>query len=56
MGGAEAKIKLFSEYDHVAYQIKANDTCSNMVANFTYSFDFDLTQGVKFQIFKFRNN
>ena len=24
-GGAEAKIKLFSEYGHVAYQIKADD-------------------------------
>ena len=41
---------------HVAYQIKANDTCSNMVANLTHSFDFDPTQGVKGKIFKFRNN
>ena len=32
-GGAEAKIKLFSEYGHVAYQIKAEDPGSNMVAN-----------------------
>ena len=31
--GAEAKIKLFSEYGHVAYQIKADDAGSNMVAN-----------------------
>ena len=23
----------FSEYGHVAYQIKADDACSNMVAN-----------------------
>ena len=29
---AEAKIKLW-EYGHVAYQIKGNDTYSNMVAN-----------------------
>ena len=40
-GGAEAKIKLgskgqtiyFSESSHVAYQIKADDAGSNMVAN-----------------------
>ena len=34
-GGAEAKIQLFSEYDHVAYiyQIKWNHECSSMVAN-----------------------
>ena len=32
-GGAEAKIKLFLEYVHVAYQIKAEDAGSNMVAN-----------------------
>ena len=31
--GAEAKIKLFSEYGHVAYQIKADDADSKMVAN-----------------------
>ena len=31
-GGADAKIKL-SEYGHVAYQIKAEDAGSNMVAN-----------------------
>ena len=24
---------LFSEYDHVAYQVKADDACSNMAAN-----------------------
>ena len=38
---------------HVAYQIKANDTCSNMVANLSHSFDFDPTQGVKGTILKF---
>ena len=27
------KFKLFSEYGHVAYQIKADDAGSNMVAN-----------------------
>ena len=32
-GGVEAKIKLFSEYGHVAYQIKADNFCNNMVAN-----------------------
>ena len=33
LGGAEAKIQLFLEYGHVAYQIKGNEACSNMVAN-----------------------
>ena len=28
-GGAETKINLFSEYGHVAYQIKAGDAGSN---------------------------
>ena len=32
-GGEEAKIRLFSEYSDVAYQIKGNGACSNMVAN-----------------------
>ena len=32
-GVAEDKIKLFSEYGHVAYQIKADKAGSNMVAN-----------------------
>ena len=31
--GAKAIIKLFSEYGHVAFQIKADEACSNMVAN-----------------------
>ena len=44
-GGAEAKIKLFSEYGHVAYQIKADDVCSNMVANILPT-DRPSTQGV----------
>ena len=32
-GGAEVKIKLFLEYGQVAYQTKAADAGSNMVAN-----------------------
>ena len=32
VGGAEAEIQLFSEYGHVAYQIKVNDTYNTMVA------------------------
>ena len=44
-GGAEAKIKLFSEYGHVTYQIKADDAGSNMVANILPT-DTPLTQGV----------
>ena len=32
--GSRAKANIiFLKYDHVAYQIKANDTCINMVAN-----------------------
>ena len=31
-GGARAKITFFSEYGHVAYQIEADNACSNMVA------------------------
>ena len=44
-GGAEAKIKLFSEYGLVAYQIKTNDAGSNMVEN-SLPTDTPLTQGV----------
>ena len=29
----KVKIQLFSEYGHVAYQIKGNDACINMVAD-----------------------
>ena len=43
-GGAKAKIK-FSEYGHVAYQIKADDAGSNMVANILPT-GTPLTQGV----------
>ena len=43
-GGVKAKIKLFSEYGHVAYQIKADDFCSNKVANILPT-DTPSTQG-----------
>ena len=32
-GGGQGQNLTFSEYGHVAYQIKVDDTCSNMVAN-----------------------
>ena len=44
-GGSEVKIKLFSEYGHVAYQIKADDAGSNMLANILPT-DTPSTQGV----------
>ena len=44
-GGAEAKI----EYGHVAYQIKADDAGSNMVANI-FPTDTPLTQGVGLKV------
>ena len=31
--GVGSNIQLFLEYGHYAYQIKGNDTCSNIVAN-----------------------
>ena len=42
--GAEAKIKVFSEYGHVAYKIKADDAGSKMVANILPT-DTPSTQG-----------
>ena len=42
---AEAKIKLFSEDGHVAYQIKADNVCNTMVAN-VLSTDTPLSQGM----------
>ena len=33
MGYGRGKNLTFTEYGHVAYQMKANDPCSNMVAN-----------------------
>ena len=44
-GGAEAKSKFFSEYGHVAYQIKANEACTNMVKNILHT-DTPLTSWV----------
>ena len=41
---SKAKIKFFSEYGHVAYQMKADDACSNMVAN---RHNVDPREGVK---------
>ena len=55
-GGAEVKIHFFSEYVHVAYQIKGNDACSNMIANIMPA-DTPLTlwggvKGSKFELFQ----
>ena len=43
--GLRPKLNFFSEYGHVAYQIKADNVCSNMVANFL-STDTPLSQGM----------
>ena len=43
-GGGRPKLN-FSEYDHVAYQIKADNFCNNMVANILPT-DTPSTQGV----------
>ena len=43
--GQKVKLYIFSESSHVAYQIKADDTGSNMVANILPT-DTPLTQGV----------
>ena len=45
----------FSEYGNVAYQIKGNDTCSNMVANILPAdppLPADPGGGVKIQLFQ----
>ena len=44
-GGGRGQNKTFSEYGHVAYQIKADDAGSNMVANILPT-DTPSTQGV----------
>ena len=44
-GAAEVKIKFFSEYGHVTYQIKGDNTGNNMVANILPT-DTPSTQGV----------
>ena len=33
LGGLRGTEAIFSDYGHVAYQIKGNDACINMVAN-----------------------
>ena len=45
LGGGAPRPKLNSEYGHVAYQIKADDPDSNMVANILPT-DTPLTQGM----------
>ena len=45
-GGAKVKNKFFSEYGHVAYQIKADEAGNNMVANMLPT-DTPSTQGVR---------
>ena len=43
--GQRPKLNFFSEYGHVAYQIKAGNVCSNMVAKFLPTAT-PLTQGM----------
>ena len=43
--GSKGQTIYFSESSHVAYQIKADDFCSNMVANILPT-DIPSTQGV----------
>ena len=45
-GWGEGQNQTFSEYAHFAYQIKADNVCSNMVANILPT-DTPLTQGVR---------
>ena len=53
-GGAEVKIKFFSEFGHVAYQIKADDAGNNMVANiFAHRHTLDPGVGSKDQTIYF---
>ena len=49
-GGAEVKMKFFSEYSHFAYQIKADDAGNNMVANILPT-GTPSTQGVGYVVF-----
>ena len=44
--GSRPKLNFF-EYGHVAYQIKANHACSNMVANILPTDTLDPGDGVK---------
>ena len=53
-GGAEVKIIFFSEFGHVAYQIKADDAGNNMVANiFAHRHTLDPGVGSKDQTIYF---
>ena len=53
-GGIEAKINIFLKYGHVAYQIIANDACSNMVANILPTYEtLDPRMGSKGQTISF---
>ena len=61
--GQKVKIQLFSEHGHVAYQIKGNHECSNIVANILpadqspipHQYTFHATLGFKFKIQLFQN-
>ena len=44
--GPRSKLNFFSEYGHVAYQIKADDAGSNMAANILPT-DTPSTQGLR---------
>ena len=45
--GSKGHISTFSDYGHVAYQIKENRECSNMVALFCLqTFDTPMTLGI----------
>ena len=44
--GSKGQTIYFSESSHVAYQIKADDAGSNMVANILSTTDTALTQGL----------
>ena len=51
--GSKGQNFTFSEYGHVAYQIKGNDTCSIMVVNILSEDVSDLGGGVKRSKFNF---
>ena len=49
--GSKGQILTFVEHDHVAYQIKGNRECSNMVANILPAAPLS-PQKVKIQLFQ----
>ena len=51
-GRGRGQNSTFSEYGHVAYQIKGNDTCSNMVANILCRPPSPDPGGVKIHLFQ----